>query len=35
MDRQDIENIYYNWENHLKNEYNQIFHDAEYTILME
>lgn len=32
MDRQDIENIYYNWENHLKNEYNQIFHDAEYTI---
>ena len=32
MDRQDIENIYYNWENHLKNEYNQTFHDAEYTI---
>lgn len=32
MNRQEIEKIYYEWEEQLEKEYNEIFFDAQYTI---
>ena len=32
MNRQEIEKIYYEWEEQLEKEYNEIFSDAQYTV---